>query len=344
MPRPSPAFVTGHIEEARPFPGLRNPHLQTLIAAKLTLSREPPSTPWLLPLADGDVLALAVSTPPAWQETAPTVVLLHGLCGCHRSAYMQRLTRKLVHHGVRAIRMNMRGCGAGKGLARAPYHSGRSADALAVLEALQQQTPGSPITLVGFSLGGNIVLKLAGELAAAGPGLLRQVIAVCPPVDLVACSQRFGQPSNRWYNWYFTRLLCADVAYRQARFPELQAVTLPTRLTLYEFDELYTAPQCGFRDALDYYQQCSAAPLLPRITVPCRLLIAVDDPLIAADVLETLPLPANVQITRTRYGGHLGFLGRPGSAHGYRAMDSQLLAWILGKTAPERRPPLASGE
>jgi uncharacterized protein len=139
-------------------PLLTDPHLQTIVAAKVTFAREPLSTTCLVELPDGDRIALEVSTPTGWQPDDPTVVMLHGLCGCHRSPYMQRLARKLWRSGLRAVRMNLRGCGSGRGLARYPYHSGRSADVLAVLENLLQTTPQSPVTLIGFSLGGNIVL------------------------------------------------------------------------------------------------------------------------------------------------------------------------------------------
>jgi hypothetical protein len=247
---------------------------------------------------------------------------------------MQRLARKLWHSGLRAVRMNLRGCGSGRGLARYPYHSGRSADILAVLESLLQTTPQSPVTLIGFSLGGNIVLKLAGELSAAVPDNLQHVIAVCPPADLLACSRLLQQPANRFYNRYFTRLLCAEVSDRHNRFPDLPRPELPAELSLYAFDESYTAPQCGFRDALDYYRQCSAAPLVPRLTVSCHILFAADDPLIDAHTFDDVTLPPHVQVIRTRYGGHLGFLGWPGGAGGYRAMDAQLLAWITASAVP----------
>ncbi len=335
------AQAPASILHLRPLPGLTNPHVQTIVASKLALSREPPATTHLVTLPDGDVIALEISTPAGWHDTGQTVLLLHGLCGCHRSPYMQRLAHKFLRYGIRSIRMNLRGCGSGKGLARYPYHSGRSADVLAVLEALQGlqgEQPQARITLVGFSLGGNIVLKLAGELGDAAPRYFQYAIAVCPPVDLVTCARLLAQPVNRFYNRYFTRLLCADVAYRQQCFPSLPAVQLPEHVTLYEFDELYTAPQGGFHDALDYYRQCSAAPLVPRITVPCHLLFAADDPIIAADVFDTVPLPAHIQITRTRYGGHLGFLGTPGSVTGYRAMDTQLLAWVMGYECLEETP------
>ena len=325
------------IQAFRPFPCLTHPHLQTIVAAELAWSREPPSRTQLVELSDGDQIALEVSTPRGWHPHDPTAVLLHGLCGDHRSPYMQRLARKLWRSDLRAVRMNLRGCGSGRGLARYPYHSGRSADVLAVLECLQQTTPQSPVTLIGFSLGGNIVLKLAGELAVAVPENLQRVIAVCPPADLVACSHLMSQPANRFYNRYFTRLLCAEVIDRHRCFPDLPPPALPTELSLYAFDDCYTAPQCGFHDALDYYRQCSAAPLVPRLTVPCHILFAADDPLIDAYVFDSVALPPNVQVIRTRYGGHLGFLGRPGGAAGYRAMDAQLLAWITAPAVPHDR-------
>jgi len=312
----------------RPWPFLRNPHLQTIIAAKLYWPREPPSVTQYVALPDGDCLALEVSTPVTWQPADPTVVLLHGLCGCHRSPYMQRLAWQLWRRGLRAVRMNMRGCGSGHGLARQAYHSGRSADVLAVLHALQQARASLPAILVGFSLGGNIVLKLAGELGANAAQYLQRVIAVCPPVDLAACACKLEAPQNRLYNRHFTRLLQAAVAARHAQFPDLPAICWPSALTLYGFDEVYTAPQHGFRDALDYYQQSSAAPLVPSIHIPCHMLFAGDDPMIDGTVFKQVPLPPHIQVVQTPYGGHLGFLGIPGSPWGYRAMDTQVLAWI----------------
>ena len=312
-----------------PFPLLRGPHLQTIAAAKLRLwRREPPGEVQVVTLPDGDRIALVVSTPPQWRPDSPTVLLLHGLCGCHQSSYMMRLALKLWRRGIRAIRMNMRGCGAGVGLARQPSHSGRSPDVLAVLEDLQEQSRQSPVTLLGFSLGGNVMLKFAGELGRRAEALCTQVIAVCPPADLAACSRLLSQPSNRLYERYFMRRLLAAVAERHGLFPDLAPVNLPERLSLYRFDNLYTAPQCGFADAEDYYARSSAAPWVPQITLPCRILFAADDPVIDATVFAAAALPANVEVVRTSQGGHLGFLGHPGRPGGYRWMDSCLLDWI----------------
>ena len=312
----------------RPFPWLTDRHAQTLVASQINFASEPPAVTRLVRLPDGDQIALEVSTPEAWQPEDPTVVLLHGLCGCHLSPYMVRLARKLWRRGLRAVRMNMRGCGSGQGLARQPYHSGRSDDVLAVLADLRQGAPRSSITAIGFSLGGHLVLKLAGELQAAAATYLAQVIAVSPPADLYACVQLLAQPSNRLYERRFVRLLKAAVAARQASFPDLPPVSLPRRLSLYDFDDLYTAPQSGFRDADDYYRQCSSAPLVPHITIPCRILFAADDPVVDTTIFDHVDLSPQVQVLHTTHGGHLGFLGLPGHPGGYRWMDAQLLQWI----------------
>jgi predicted alpha/beta-fold hydrolase len=241
---------------------------------------------------------------------------------------MMRLAYKLWRRGIRAVRMNLRGCGSGVGLARQPYHSGRSADVWEVLLALHQDTPASPTTLIGFSLGGNIVLKMAAEQGVAAAPYVTQVIAVCPPADLAACARLLGQPSNRLYEQHFMRLLRAAVNERQRLFADAPAVTLPPQLSLYAFDNIFTAPQCGFQDADDYYARCSAAPLVPRITLPCRMLFANDDPFVDASVFDAVALPPHVQLIRTARGGHLGFLGWPGSAGGYHWLDTTLLTWI----------------
>ena len=325
------------LDAFRPFPLLGHPHLQTLVAARLGLPREAPSANRVIPLEDGDSIAVRISTPPDWQPTDPTVVLVHGLCGCSRSPYLIRLSRRLYARGTRAVRMNLRGCGEGEGLARQMYHSGRSADVLAVVTALRESEPASPYALVGFSLGGNVVLKLAGELATSGNDLLAQVIAVCPPVDLLASSRQLATPTGAIYDRYFCKLLRAAVERRHRRFPDLPPPDLPKRFTLFEFDDRYTAPQSGFVDAKDYYARSSALPLLSSITIPCRILFSADDPLIDVSALENAAVPAAVHTHRTTRGGHLGFLARPWTGSGYHWMDSQLIEWLADSTQPLER-------
>lgn len=312
--------------EFRPAPLLANPHLQTIVGAQVRLTRPPPSTTLLAPLDDGDRLALEVSTPEGWSPGDRTVLLIHGLCGCQESNYLVRIARKLYRLGIRAVRMNQRGCGSGRGLARRLYHSGRSEDVLAAVRALREASPVSSV--VGFSLGGNMALKLAGELGAAAREHFDQVVAICPPANLLACAYLISRPSSRVYDQFFIRLLRRMVGDRHRLFPDLGPVALPDELTLYGFDDIYTAPQSGFRNALDYYTRSSSAPLVPNVQVPCHILFAEDDPFIDAAALDGVRVPANVKVVRTRHGGHLGFLGMPGAEGGFRWMDAQVVRWV----------------
>jgi predicted alpha/beta-fold hydrolase len=258
-------------------------------------------------------------------------VFVHGLCGSHSSPYLVRLAKRLAPLGCRIVRFNMRGCGSGKGLAKQIYHSGRSDDVFAAIQAVKKEYPSSPITLVGFSLGGNIVLKLAGELGAIGSSILSQVIAVSPPVDLFSSVQLLGDPSNRVYEKYFYRILRAEVYYRQKLFKDLPQFDLPRNLKLYEFDQIYTAPCCGFTSADDYYAKCSAFPLVPDIGVPCRILLSEDDPIIRHSALDDTPLPSHIELFKTKQGGHMGYLGHPTNPRGVYWLDSLLEEWILGR-------------
>lgn len=315
----------------RPLPWLANPHVQTLVAALVNVRRRPPASTRIISLADGDRLALEVSTPPSWRLDSATVVMVHGLCGCHDSAYLVRLARKVYERGARAVRLNLRGAGSGKRLARGLYHAGRSDDILEILEILRRESPASYVSLVGFSLGGNIALKLAGELGDDGPRYLQKVVAVCPPVDLAACSRRLSRRSNAVYESHFVRLLIRGIEERERVFPELEPHRLPPRPSLFELDDLYTAPRSGFSGAADYYERSSAARFLRRIRIPCRILVAEDDPFIDAAAFATAELPPNVHVLRTDRGGHLGFLGAPWRPGGYRWMDWRILGWLFAE-------------
>jgi hypothetical protein len=307
-----------------PFPLLTNKHLQTILPSFLPREKEPPSRTTLVHLEDGDKLALEVATPASWQPKHGTVVLVHGLASAHCAPYMARIAYKLFQRGIRSVRMNMRGCGSGHGLARQIYHGGRSEDVLAVLQTLAQSEH-SPTALIGFSLGGNQVLKLAGELGAKARDYLEQVIALCPPANMSKSARLLASPSNRLYDQHFLKKLIADVTERQQLFPDLPKISFPKKLNLIDFDNLYTAPRCGFKDAEDYYSQSSAAPLIPNIKIPCHILFALDDPFIDATACDDLELPGNVTVYFTNQGGHLGFLGLPPKV---RWLDEHILSWL----------------
>ncbi len=285
----------------RAFPGLANPHVQTLLGALLGRgAKEPLSNQKRISLPDGDQLSLEITAPKGWKRT---VVLVHGLCGSHRSPYMVRMVKRLEAFGIRSVRMNLRGCGSGKGLAKQIYHSGRSEDVLAVLKALKEDHPDSPITLIGYSLGANIVLKLAGELGDEGENYLNKVIAISPPADLHSSVQLFAKPENGIYEQRFSKELLTHALELD------ETLNIPKKLSVIEFDHLFTAPRAGFANALDYY--------------------AKDDPLVSHSTLDSVEIPFNVQIFKTQRGGHLGFLGNPFCKGGFRWLDSQIIDWIL---------------
>ncbi|MCI5053161.1 MAG: alpha/beta fold hydrolase [Simkaniaceae bacterium] len=312
----------------KPFPLLSGYHGQTILGSLLNIGLFLSSKTEYVELPDKDEIAVEVSTPKRWKPDKPTVVLLHGLCGSHRSPYLVRLVKKLMRRGIQSVRMNLRGCGSGRGHARNFYHCGSSPDIIAVLEYMKKKYPDSPLILIGYSLGGHLVLKTAGELGDRGPELLEQVISVSPPVNLITSMRLLSNPKNRMYERYFLRHLLDSIYDLHALFPDLPPVSLPPDLTVFDFDELYVAPRLGFRSAFEYYKNCSSLPLIPNIRIPTHILFSKDDPIIDPHDIDTVKLPNCVEVTKTDHGGHLGFLGAPGTQHGFRWLDSMLLKWI----------------
>lgn len=311
-----------------PCPLLKGPHQQTIVGAFWNSLEEPPSDQLLFRLPDGDQISMEVSTPLTWKPEHPTVLLVHGVCGSHRSPVVARMATRLYERGIRAVRFNMRGCGSGRGLAREMYHSGRSDDLFEGIKVLKKRAPASPLLLIGFSLGGNISLKLAGELHRLAPSFLSGVVAVSPPVDLYSSIHRIGDPSNGVYERYFYSLLRDEVLFRHRTFKELPPLTLPKRLKIYEFDQVYTAPIYGFKNAFDYYNKCSAIHFLSDIELPCRILLTDDDPIVSSTALDEHSLAPHIELFKTGKGGHLGYLGDPRHERGFYWIDSLLMEWV----------------
>lgn len=281
-----------------------------------------------IPLPDGDTLVVHDDCPLDWPQAGPVAVMLHGLAGCHRSSYLVRMAAMLNACGVRTFRLDLRGCGAGFGLALKPYNAGCSDDVLAVLRAVIEWCPGSPISLFGFSLGGNIVLKLLGEAPDRLPSELIRAAAVNPPIDLARCTYGLSRWPQRHYDAYFVKQLLQrlrDLQRHRSDFVPPTFARTPRRLV--EFDDQFTAPRSGFRDADDYYQRCSSEQFIPAIRTPTLILTACDDPLIPVASFERLSLPENVRLHIAEGGGHLGYLATSNGERSRDWLQTQLLCW-----------------
>jgi predicted alpha/beta-fold hydrolase len=329
-----------------PFLGLGNGHAQTIGAVYWPERPAPYKARRIkVTLPDGDQLVIHDDQPESWQPGERIVVLIHGLAGSHQSGYVQRIAQKLSDRGQRVFRVDLRDCGAGVGLSRLPYHSGRSEDLLAVIQQLTIECPGSPVTLVGFSLGGNITLKLLGELRETPCGGLDSAMAVCPPVDLRAGSRELQRFANRIYDRHFVSILWQQIQGRQQRFPDAPAPRISRKPhKLWEIDEHYIAPVCGFASAYDYYERCSSGPLVSHIAIPTLILAAADDPIIPIASFEKLRPSSSVQIHIVERGGHLGFLARRrGNDPDRRWMDWRVVDWVLSqpRRADNRRNSVA---
>jgi predicted alpha/beta-fold hydrolase len=282
----------------------------------------------LVHLPDDDCLVVHDCIPPGWTHGQRIVLLVHGLGGSHQSGYMSRLATMLLPLGYRVLRMDLRGAGDGVALARRTYNAGCSEDVRAVANEVGRLAPNSPLVLVGMSLGGNIVLKLAGESVAEPVANLAGVAAVSPPIDLERCAALMGLRRNRFYERWFLHGLLKQVHSQWRCMPDVPRIQFPPHLTLRRFDELYTAPRGGFADALDYYRRSSAAPLVHRIEVPAFILTARDDPFIAVESFLELGSRSNVEAHVMDRGGHLGFVGADG-AGGFRWAERRVVDWIL---------------
>ena len=254
------------------------------------------------------------------------VIVVHGLEGSSQSGYARSLAHELLQAGWAAHRFNMRSCGGTEHLSgRGLYHSGQTSDLLAVVRQIKAE---APIFLAGFSLGGNVVLKLAGELGERAPELIAGVIAVSTPIDLAACARRLAAPSNFMYSRRFLGRLKQRIRIKAQSAPGLFALErLDDVKSVYEFDDKITAPAFGFGDADNYYATQSSNQFLDRIRVPALLIHAKDDPLVPFEVYKhpALAQNPNLQLLAPEHGGHVGFISKTPPRFW---LDRVLLDWM----------------
>lgn len=315
-----------------PHPLLRGGHRQTLFAYFIrSKAARYSAVCHRVDLPDGDVLMLHDDCPPDWGPGSPFVVLMHGLGGCHGSAYIERIAGKLQQFGVRTFRLDHRGSGAGAKLSKLPYHAGRSEDVREAFHAASQLCPGSLGGLAGFSLSGNMLLKMLGENGRTGysPEYLACAVAVNPPIDLGLCSEALRRRDNRFYDRFFTKLLVPQVQERLETFPDAPRPNdgwAPP--TLRDFDETYTAPVSGFASLQDYYDQSSGAQFVESIETATYILTGRDDPLIPATSFEQLPNVPSVTVHIAEHGGHLGYVAGKTTDPDRRWMDWRVIDYL----------------
>lgn len=306
MPRLSDAFV--------PHPALTGGHRMTVYAwarRRQFPDLSPTESRLFQVAADTQVLGQC-----HWQpepRRAPTAILLHGLEGSSESHYMLGLAHKATRRGFNVVRLNQRNCGGTESLTPGLYHSGLTADPLAVIRELRDRDGLDAFVILGYSLGGNIALKLGGEIASNEAMGVRAVAAVSPPIELAHCVDALERAPNLAYHWNFLRGLRSRLQRKAALFPERYDLTLLRRArTVRAFDDLFTAPHNGFDGAADYYHRASARRVLERLAVPALLVTALDDPFVPPGAAEDHALDEIAALTRvvTRFGGHCGYVGR----------------------------------
>ena len=301
--------------EYRPKRGLRNGHLMTLYA--WASRRRFPALPEPENLYFQVTPETRVLSHCHWQadrRTHPTLLALHGLEGSSSAHYMRGLADKAFRAGFNVVLLNQRNCGGTEQEGPGLYHSGLTADPDIVLRELAATCGVDRVVVAGYSLGGNLALKLAGEYGATPPPQLRGVVAISPVMDLAACVAALERRRNVVYQLNFVRSLQRRMRRKAACFPGSYDVDRLSRIwSVRAFDETYTAPHFGFASAADYYHRASALRVVDRIRVPALIITADDDPFVPAGSFGDPALLANpcIDVTLTRHGGHCGFLAAP---------------------------------
>jgi predicted alpha/beta-fold hydrolase len=241
-----------------------------------------------------------------------TVIAVHGLEGSSDSQYMHGIARNGLAAGMNVVLMNQRNCGGMDHLAPTLYNSSLSGDVAAVARHVVESDGVSRFALIGFSMGGNLVLKLAGEWGSAAPPQFRAVAAVCPAMDLAASADALHEPANRIYEYYFLMQLFRRFRTKVRLFPsQFDLSRLRGIATLRQFDDRITAYYCGFTGADDYYARAAASNVVERIAVPALIIHAANDPFIRMqpETLRRIAANPNVTYVEPEDGGHCAFVG-----------------------------------
>lgn len=327
-----------------PHRWLRNGHLQTIVGNFL------PRPDFNIPVEEQEVevdstdgsrvLCHSHWQPEPVRALRLTVVLVHGLEGSSDSRYIRGIAALAWAAGMNVVRMNMRNCAGSEGLTPTLYHSGRSTDVGAVVDYFAKRFGLGRVALVGYSMGGNLVLKLAGEWGARAP--LCAVATVCPVIDLAPSADALHEPANRAYEWHFLRGLMRRIRRKAELFPAIYDLKgLGPIRSIRHFDDKIVAPHSGFRSADDYYYRAASARVVHRIAVPTLILRALDDPFIRLLPVTRARLLENtkIELLETKFGGHCAFLSAYGAdeLHWAEATVVRYLVAVAGGADPSRQ-------
>ena len=334
--------IASHAADFQPRRFLSNGHLQTIAGNYLSRVNDLPEPEAQLvevSPATANQIASQVLCHCHWQPAEvraerPTAIIVHGLEGSSNSQYVVGNSNKLWRAGCNIVRMNMRNCGGTEALSPTLYHSGLSVDVLTVMNFFVAKHGLQSISLIGYSMGGNLVLKLAGELGASAPAVLRSVIGVSPAVDLGPSADALNLPLNRLYELKFLHNLLRRFRRKAMLFPRAYDRNRAAGIhSLREFDDRITALYSGFSSADDYYYRAAAARVVEHITVPTLILHALDDPFIrlTAESREKINANPNITLIESQHGGHCAFLARPDETTSYDAYwaEHTLLRFLL---------------
>jgi uncharacterized protein len=331
------------VKRFQPHWALRNGHVMTIVGAFLRrrFPRLPASVSRLFEVEPGTRLRGDFH----WQPDRgdhPTLILLHGLEGSSESAYMLGTAEKAFLAGFHVLRLNQRNCGGTEGLTKTLYHSGRSADFRTIVHELIERDRLPAIVFAGFSMGGNLALKMAGEWRDSTPAELRGIVAVAPCLDLAACSDALSERGNFLFNRHFVKSLKRRMREKACLFPEVYRMNgltdaLERVRSIRQFDEAITARFCGFESADDYYARSSAMHFLEGIRVPTLLLAAEDDPFVPFRIFQRASIGdnRNIQLIASPHGGHCAFISQHSGKERFWS-EARIVEFAAEQLSPKR--------
>ncbi|MGB8476504.1 MAG: alpha/beta fold hydrolase [Candidatus Acidiferrum sp.] len=307
------------MEDFEPHALLTSGHLMTIAAAFVPRKFDLPPAEDRLFQVDAESQILGRCN---WQSgkrrDVPVIVIVHGLEGSSESNYARGIAEKAYRTGFHAVRLNQRNCGGTEELTPTLYNSGMSGDYRAVLEELSSGDSFEQVFFAGYSMGGNLVTKMAGEFGDAAPKTLRAVCVVCPAMDLGACADSLERRDNFFYQRHFVKGLMTRYARKARLFPERYPVNgIGEVRSVREFDDKITAPQFGYKDAQDYYEAVGAKRLIAQVRVPALMITSQDDPFVPYESFVRANPAQNpaIHFVAPKYGGHCGFISnRSGAA------------------------------